>query len=123
MGLRFRGAARFSFVVAVAAFVGACSSVPEVTFVDDGIDGGRDASSEAGGDGGRADGGSSDWSCAPGGLPPPSDVGVCCGARLCIKCTASDCAKCDQEGCGGTPSDVCCRRNAQQMQCKPLNAC
>lgn len=97
----------------------ACSSVPDITFVD----GGDGTSSSSSGDSGTEGGPSlPDWSCPN--KPPPANSGsVCCGNRLCIKCTASDCAKCEQEGCGGTLNAACCRKNPVQLQCKAYPDC
>lgn len=104
----------------------ACSSVPDVHFVD----GGDGTSTSSSGDSGRTDsggdgGGSSgipDWSC-PNKAPPAGSGSVCCGNRLCVKCSEADCAKCEQAGCTGTLNSVCCPKNPVQITCKAYSDC
>lgn len=116
-----------ALIASTAAF--ACSSVPDVQFVDAG-DGAASSSSssgsvDSGADAGRdaaVDGATTpDWSCPT--KPPPATEGVCCGNRLCLKCTQSDCTKCEQAGCAGTLNAACCPKNPVQITCKAYTDC
>jgi hypothetical protein len=108
----------------------ACSSVPDVTFVED--DAGASSNPEAGSSGstsgstGGADGGDAGpakpkWSC-PSSEPPAAD-GICCGNRLCLGCAPSDCGRCEQKGCAGTLDDLCCIGNGSAIDCRAWSAC
>lgn len=110
-------------MLAGIALAASCSSVPIVHYADDGGSSGTpDGSSGDGAPDTGSSSGQPDWSCPD--KPPPSGSGsVCCGNRLCFKCTDSDCSKCDQAGCGGSMSDGCCRKNQVQLMCKAYTEC
>lgn len=96
----------------------ACSSVPDVTYVDDVP---SDGGSEAGDGDGGADAKPTPLSCPDN--PPAVGAGVCCGKRLCLRCTSADCSPCETAGCFGTEADVCCRKNPGQLLCLPATSC
>jgi hypothetical protein len=116
--------------IVASALALACSSVPDVHFVDGDAaassssgstdSGAGDAAKDAAG-AGDSGSGLPDWSCPS--KPPPAGEGVCCGTRLCFKCTQADCGKCEQAGCAGTLSAACCPKNPVQMTCKAYPDC
>jgi hypothetical protein len=112
----------------VGGVAAACGSVPDITFVDVGPDGGADATS----DGSAADGGSDASGTGDGNLPldgpaptecptaPPAGFSGClCGSTPCKAvgttgtCSAAACASCGT--CAGT--EICCARNTANMMC------
>ncbi|MBX3203973.1 MAG: hypothetical protein KF764_02830 [Labilithrix sp.] len=106
----------------------ACSSVPDVQYVDveAGADGGASGASEAGasGDGGASEEGGADASVSCPDNPPPAGSGVCCGAQLCVRCSASHCSRCERASCDG--DEVCCARNSfggGNIDCRRASAC
>lgn len=93
----------------------ACSSVPDVEFVDDDagtrVDGATGSSS--GRDANGADTAAPAALCAPGSTAAID--GVCCGALPCFLCGAGDCGDCEAK-CRATTG--ACRKNGpNNMKC------
>lgn len=115
------GRSRVLFSLVVSASVtlvfAACSSVPDIYFVDGG----------GGGDSG-ASSGAVDAATDQGGPPPPSCAngvgapagGICCGTIPCIGCDPSECNTCDAQCRVST--GACCKRG-QNIQCRPESSC
>jgi hypothetical protein len=85
----------------------ACSSVPDVTYLDD------DASTSGGPNS------SANYSCPDN--PPPAGRGVCCGERLCLRCSESHCSRCEREACDG--DEACCARTPGNVECRRQSLC
>ncbi len=103
------------------ALTSACSSVPDVHYLD--IDAGPPSSSSGGGEGDSSTGSPPfvEYSCPD--KPPPAGSGTCCGTTtLCRNCsTANQCDKCARLGCSNdTP---CCARNAGNVECRAQSEC
>ena len=99
-------------LMAVALGTAACSSVPDVVFLD----------TDSGGSSGSS--GSSGtvptpYSCPD--KPPPIGEGVCCGTRLCLGCTQGHCERCSRAGCSG--DDACCRGQGSNVDCRAPSTC
>lgn len=112
---------RNALIVVLAAALVGCSSVPDVIYVDD--DAGADGSSSGGAE---EDSGTdelpSQYRCPD--APPPTELGVCCGTRVCLKCTEANCDRCAKAACTG--DDVCCAKNAGQsmnVDCRRQSSC
>lgn len=119
--------ARFVFslltaLVSSLAWV-ACSSVPDLQFVDDArLDGGSDGSTGSSGDAAAAKDGAvvtppvTGVPCVDAGAPANA---VCCGAVICRGCAETDCATCASD-CKG--SAVCCL-SGPKMKCGGSQGC
>lgn len=105
-----------SFVGSVAA----CSSVPEITFVEDDAATRVDASSSSsgttssGGPDAAVDTGTPGL-CATGG-PLPAD-GICCGKIPCYGCELGDCATCEG-ACALDPTPACQKFGKNNVRCQ-----
>jgi hypothetical protein len=114
--------------VLVFVFLSACSSIPDVQFVEPSS---GDAQAPVGTSltGGLGDGGADDprdaavdaavYHCPD--RPPPAAVGVCCDALLCLKCTASHCGRCKSADCDA--DQICCAKNSANVDCKKQQSC
>lgn len=107
-------------LLSLFGLLGACSSIPDVTFADDAGTLEASSASDAGPDVARTE----PYTCP--GNPPPESVGVCCrsffGERLCLNCTRSHCDRCIRAGCDG--DEVCCGRSSgNQVDCRSPTAC
>ena len=92
----------------VVSILFGCSSVPDVTFADGGVE--TATITDAAADTAVVDAGAT-YSCPD--HPPPFAAGVCCGARLCVKCNLFQCDRCTKVDCKSP--DVCCAKNAGTM--------
>ena len=110
---------RAAFAIVIVGCLGAtiaCSSVPDVQYLD--VDGGGAASSS----GSSEDSGTPQperYSCPDN--PPPAGEGICCGAIVCLKCSESNCDRCARSGCAN--AQACCARNATNVVCREQSAC
>ncbi|MBX3263947.1 MAG: hypothetical protein KF782_30015 [Labilithrix sp.] len=105
--------------IALAASALACSSVPDVQYVE--LDAATAATNE---DDGGASGGTvpgTPYSCPDN--PPPPGRGTCCGARLCLRCGAGQCGRCERADCDG--DEVCCGRGqfGATVDCRRASTC
>jgi len=120
---------RAALLIALGCLVG-CSSIPDVRFEDDAGVSSSSGTSSGGTSGGTDDAGGGSSSGASSGQnetnydcpdkPPPDDVGICCGNRLCLGCSRSHCDRCERncsrnEVCcptGGSQTNVSCRSSS-----------
>lgn len=120
----------YLYVAATMGVLVGCGSVPDITFSDGGLDGATDgsAAADSGSDGAGNDGGIDGTAGDAGdGCPATLPVGYdgCCpGGVLCRgTCNAAACTKCLGQTPACTGNDICCARNPNATQCKPVNAC
>lgn len=96
----------------------ACSSVPDVAYVD--LDA---APADDTDDGGVSSGGvpGTPYRCPDN--PPPPSRGTCCGTRLCLRCSPAHCSRCERAICGD--AEVCCGRGqfGGSFDCRRASAC
>jgi hypothetical protein len=109
-------------VAVLAVLLAACSSVPDVVFVED-DSGTPPAPDDSGSSSGNVKDGQAPtpvYSCP--GKPPPGGTGICCpDNRLCLGCVTAQCERCAIEACGG--GTVCCARNTVIVDCKSASTC
>lgn len=108
--------AAFAIVVGSLAAAVACSSVPDVQYLDLESDAGTTGSSGSSGDSGTQ---GQRYSCPDN--PPPAREGICCGGTVCLKCSESNCDRCGRSGCNR--GEACCARNATNVVCREQSAC
>lgn len=103
-----------ALVLAVLAL--SCSSIPEVHYVDDGLD---DAGTDAR-EGDASTTSDAGFSCPAN--PPPRERGMCCNQNvLCLGCANNgDCNACRRAGC--TTGQTCCK-GASGLECRASTAC
>lgn len=92
----------------------ACSSVPDIVFVDEIDADGSGTNGEMGSEAGEG-GGSAGVQLDAGNVmcpdtPPPQGAGVCCGSRLCVRCKENQCDRCVNANCAD--AEICCRKGA-----------
>lgn len=107
----------------------ACSSVPDVEFVEGDAavsDSGATSSGTVKPDGSApagdaaVDQASPSTYCANNGKSNPPPGGICCGAVACVGCSSSDCSNCDAK-CG-VRGPACCKTGGS-VRCAAVDQC
>jgi len=101
----------------------ACSSIPDVQFLDlddAGTGGGAKDSAADATDATASPDARASYACPDD--PPPAEQGLCCGARLCLGCGQGHCQKCERESCA-QGQECCGSKVGNAVECLTPAAC